>query len=350
MNTIYKIPIFKKMLVLLSLAFTLTSLQAQQQVTVKATLDSTILMIGQQSLLHLEVSGPASMQYIFPAFPGDTLITGIEILARSPLDTIKLGKDRIELKTDYLITSFDAGLYYIPPVRVLAGTDTIDSNDMGIKIMTYDVDTAKLEIFDIKGVQRPPFVLSDYFLETGFFLLVYGLVLLLIWWYLRRKYRKGASEILAPEAMLPPHLVAIMELDRLRSEKLWKLGKNKRYYTELSEIIRKYIERRFQFNALEMTTDEILTLFKKDKTTQSVYQNLRQILQLSDLVKFAKIEPLESENELSIMNSYLFVNQTKQEEIKSLEEQKEELINESSEIEAPEAPSEQQELNKYMPK
>jgi len=99
-----------------------------------------------------------------------------------------------------------------------------------------------------------------------------------------------------------------------------------------------------------MTTDEILTLFKRDKTTQSVYQNLSQILQLGDLVKFAKIEPLESENELSMINSYLFVNQTKQEEVKSMEEQKEELIQKTPEDE-PKAPaSESDDLNKYMPK
>jgi hypothetical protein len=140
-------------------------------------------------------------------------------------------------------------------------------------------------------------------------------------------------------------------LDRLKSEKSWKAGKNKKYYTDLTDILRKYIERRFQFNALEMTTDEILALFKRDKSTQSVYQNLSQILQLADLVKFAKIEPLESENELSMINSYLFVNQTKQEEVKTIEEQKEELIKDVVETNETQTPgSDMDELKKYMPK
>jgi len=341
---------FKKTLVLLGLILTLSSLQAQQRVSVKTTIDSSDLMIGEQTLYHIEVSGPASMRYVFPSFPGDTLVKGLEILNRGKLDTVSINNERIKLKTDYVVTSFDTGLYYIPPVKILAGTDTFESNNLGIKIMTYQVDTVKMQVYDIKGVQKPPFVLSDYWVGTCIFLLFYALVLLLIWFYLRKKFPRLKGEILAQESLLPPHVVAIMELDRLKAEKSWKFGKNKKYYTELTDIIRKYIERRFQFNALEMTTDEILILFKRDKSTQSVYQNLSQILQLADLVKFAKIEPLESENELSMINSYLFVNQTKQEEVKSIEEQKEELIKETPEEEPKTPVSDSDDLNKYMPK
>ena len=341
---------FKKTLVLLGLILTLSSLQAQQRVSVKTSIDSSDLLIGEQTLYHIEVSGPASMRYVFPSFPGDTLVTGLGIISRGKLDTVSINNERIELKTDYLITSFDSGLYYIPPVKILAGNDTIESNYLGIKVTTYDVDTTKMQVFDIKGVQQPPFVLSDYLVETLIFLLFYALVLLLIWLYLRKKFPILKGESVTPESLLPPHMVAIMELDRLKSEKIWKFGKNKKYYTELTEIIRKYIERRFQFNALEMTTDEILYLFKRDKTSQSVYQNLSQILQLADLVKFAKIEPLESETELSMINSYLFVNQTKQEEVKSMEEQKEELTNNTPENEPKAGDPELDVLNKYMPK
>jgi hypothetical protein len=340
----------KKTLVLLGLILMLTTLQAQQRVSVKATMDSSDLMIGEQTLYHIEVSGPASLRYVFPTFSGDSLVTGLNIINRSKLDTVSINSERIELKTDYLVTSFDTGLYYIPPVKILAGTDTFESNNLALKIMTYDVDTTKMKLYDIKGVQKPPFVLSDYLVETLLFLFFYALVLLLIWLYLRKKYPHLLGEKEAQELLLPPHVVAIMELDRLKAEKIWKQGKNKKYYTELTEIIRKYIERRFQFNALEMTTDEILTLFKRDKSTQSVYQNLSQILQLADLVKFAKIEPLESENELSIINSYLFVNQTKQEEIKSIDEQKEELTKESLDDETKPTVSDADELIKYMPK
>ena len=326
-----------------------------QQVSVKATIDSTVMLIGQQSKMHLEISGPASLKYSFPIFQGDTLVNGIEILHTGALDTLETGNNLIRLRTDYIITSFDSGLYYIPPVKIIAGVDTLESNYMALKVMTYDVDTAKVEIFDIKGVQEPPFVFSDYLLEILFFLLIYALVLLIIWLILRKKYGLIKAELKTNLPLLPPHVVAIMELDRLKSEKIWKKGKNKEYYTELSDVLRKYIERRFQINALEMTTDEILVLFKRDKNTQSVYQNLRQILQLADLVKFAKIQPLENENELSIMNSYLFVNQTKIEEIKPIEEQIEAMqdvhaqemaVDDSEEKNM----SEIDEMKKYQPK
>lgn len=320
------------------------------QVTVKATLDSTTMLIGQQSLYHLEISGPAKLNYSLPVFPGDTLVNGIEILSRSAIDTTDGGNGLIELKADYLVTSFDSGLYYIPPFKVIAGLDTFESNYLSLNIITYDVDTTKVKIFDIKGAQSPPFVLSDYALEAILFLFIYGIILLVIWYVLRKKYKKKENLDIQLEDTLPPHILAIMELDRLRSEKIWKQGKNKEYYTELTDVLRKYIEKRFQINALEMTSDEILTLFKKDKTTQSVFQNLKQILQLSDLVKFAKIIPMESDNELSMMNSYLFVNQTRIEDIKTIEEQKEvfESEVEISEMKADKLDSE--DLNKYMPK
>jgi hypothetical protein len=338
----------KRSLALLLFALTLPSMHAQTA-SVKATLDSTVLLIGQQSLLHIEVSGPSSQRYIFPTFPGDTLVNGIEILSRGKLDTVRMDHDQIELRTDYIVTSFDSGLYYIPPVKILAGSDTIESNDLGMKVMTYDVDTTKVKIFDIKGVAKPEFVWSDYAVVLFTFLLAYILIMLIIWYILRKKYHVKKGEEVSDVPLLPPHVVAIMELDRLRTEKIWKHGKNKEYYTELSDVVRKYIERRFQINALEMTTEEILILFKRDRNTQSVYQNLRQILQTADMVKFAKTEPLESENELSIMNSYLFVNQTKLEEIKSVEEQKEDLLKETTEV-----PSEEQKPKsddqKYMPK
>lgn len=344
---------YKRSLVSLILVAFLLPVCAQE-VSVKATIDSTQLLIGQQSMMHLEVSGPRSLKYFFPTFQGDTLVKGIEILQTGSLDTLEIDKNQIHLKRDYLITSFDSGLYYIPPIKIIAGTDSVESNYMALKIMTYDVDTAKVEIFDIKGVQEPPFVLGDYKLEILLFLLIYALILFVIWYILKKKYGLTKVEVKTDVPLLPPHVVAIMELDRLKTEKIWKKGKNKEYYTELSEILRRYIQRRFQINALEMTTDEILVLFKRDKNTQSVYENLRQILQLSDLVKFAKILPIENENEISIMNSYLFVNQTKIEDVKPIEEQIEAIQEEQQETDAgdskKEGTPEIDEMKKYQPK
>lgn len=324
----------------------------QGQVSLKALMDSSTMFIGQQSVFHLILSTPKSNQISFPVLAGDTLVNGLEIIQKSPIDTVFTSDGRMEMTQHFLVTSFDSGLYYIPPIPVTFGTDTFFSNDLGLKIVTLDVDTVKKTLFDIKGVQKPPFYLSDYLTLIVCIIALYALILLLIWIYLKRKYRITPDMAIELENTLPPHISAIMELDKIKQDKIWKQGRNKEYYTQLSEVIRKYLSRRFQINALEMTTEELLSLFRKDKITQSVYQNLKQILQLSDLVKFAKIEPLESDHELSMMNSYLFVNQTKQEEVKSIEEQKDEMINNdlNSEGVGEKTTDVSEEMSKYMPK
>ncbi len=292
-----------------------------QSVTVQAFIDSSTMAIGQQCKLNLTLTGPASLTYALPSFSGDTLVNGIEVVKRNPVDTIKLDNGFVKYLAEYLVTSFDSGLYYIPPIKVFAGSDTVYSNELALKIVSYDVDTANYNLFDIKPVQKAPFVLFDYFLPLLLLILVVGLIYLAWWIKRQRNKRLNNKEETNLFAMLPPHVAAIMQLDKLKSEKPWLSGRNKEYFTQLSDVLRNYIQRRFQVNALEMTTSEILELFFRDKETNSVYQNLKQILTLSDLVKFAKQVPIENENELSLMNAYLFVNQTKVEEIQTVEEQ-----------------------------
>lgn len=292
-----------------------------QSVTVQATIDSSTMAIGQQCKLHLLLTGPSSKTYKLPSFIGDTLVRGIEVIKRERVDTAKLDNGYVRYKAEYIITSFDEGLYYIPPIPVPSGTDTTYSNELALNVVTFDVDTANYTLFDIKPVQKAPFVLYDYLLPLQLLFLLIGLLYLAWWLYRRRKLRHKKVEEVDPFTLMPPHVAAIIELDKLKSEKPWVAGRNKEYYTRLSEVVRKYIQRRFQVDAPEMTTSEILELFYRDKETLSVYQNLKQILSLSDLVKFAKVVPIENENELSLMNAYLFVNQTKAEEAKQIDEQ-----------------------------
>lgn len=292
-----------------------------QSIKVEASLDSSTLSIGQQCLLHITLTGPSKHMYKLPSFIGDSVVTGIEVVKRERVDTAKMDNGYVRYKADYVITSFDAGLYYIPPIPVPSGSDTSYSNELALKVVTFDVDTANYTLFDIKPVQKAPFVLYDYLLPFQLLFLLIGLIYLAWWINRRRKLRLNKVEEVDPFTLLPPHVAAIMELDKLKSEKPWATGRNKEYYTRLSEVVRKYIQRRFLIDAPEMTTSEILELFYRDKETMSVYQNLKQILSLSDLVKFAKLVPIENENELSLMNAYLFVNQTKIEEVKPIEEQ-----------------------------
>ncbi len=127
---------------------------------------------------------------------------------------------------------------------------------------------------------------------------------------------------------LPAHVIALNELEDLRLKKLWQAGKVKEYYTVMTDVIRVYLEDRFDINAIEMTTDEILAVMRKQNLESKVQQKLRQTLILADLVKFAKENPLPLDNDNSLSDSIVFVEET----IPVQEEDKEESENKTIDV------------------
>jgi hypothetical protein len=295
-----------------------------QKTLIDVKIDSAAILIGEQTYLHLTVTTDRDRN-VQIMIPGDTLAWGIEVLKISQPDSSIIENDRLLIKQDVLITSFDSSLYLLPPVKVIDGADTIYSNQVALKVSTFPVNTdAPEEFYDIKHVWKPPFVLADYYpfifgvLIALFLICVAGYVIQHIW------NKKSIIPLGKNKPSLPPHEQAIRELDRIKQQKLWQQGRNKEYYTLLTETLRKYIVNRFDINAMEMTSEEILTIIRRENDTDSVYENLKQILQLADFVKFAKMNPLPDENDLSMMNAYLFVNQTRQEVVTTLEIEEEE--------------------------
>ena len=293
----------------------LGTLQTQaQQTIIKASIDSTHLLIGQQTNIRLEVVQPKGRIVQLPVVR-DTIIKGVELLAVSKPDTTDLGKT-LQIRQNYLITSFDSAIYVLPPFQVVDGTDTILSNTLGLKISTYPVDTETKKFFDIKNVIIPPFVLWDY--KEIIWIIIGVILLILFGWYFYEVWqgKRSLNFFKKPEEPpLPPHVVALNELDDIKTQKLWQQSLFKQYHSAITDTLRKYIEKRFGTNAMEKTSGEILEEIKHVSEANSVYDNLKQILQLADFVKFAKYQPLPDENELSMANAYLFVNQTKQEEV-----------------------------------
>ena len=178
--------------------------------------------------------------------------------------------------------------------------------------MTDSIDFEQLQLHDIKPVQKAPFVWTDYLwilwlvLGIAFILALIGLVIYLI----LKKKRKGY--VFKPPVVQPAHVRAINELDKLKAEKIWQQGREKEFYSKLTDILRHYIYEREGVNAMEMTSGEILNEVRKLQEVDSVYDNLKQILSTSDLVKFAKYKPYPDENDLSLVNAYFFVNQTRE--------------------------------------
>jgi hypothetical protein len=226
-------------------------------------------------------------------------------------DTLDIGNNRIQIKYDYLITSFDSAAYLIPPFKLIAGVDTFYSNEPALKVSTLQVDTQSGNYYDIKDVMNPSLVLADYVHILYYILAVCILILLVFYIIFGKKKQQPVFSFKKEEKIkLPPHTRAIQALDEIKNQKLWQQGKEKEYHSCVSDIIRKYIEERFYVFAMEMTSNEILQKMKGISETDFVYDNMKQILLLADLVKFAKYRPLPEENELSIMNAYLFVNST----------------------------------------
>lgn len=308
----------KGILLLIITFFTGSNLFAQKTL-IEVAIDSAAILIGEQTVLHLTVSTSPD-QPVQMILPADTLMRGVEVLAYSKPDS-SIIDNRLLIKQDVLVTSFDSSLYLLPPFRVIDGVDTVYSNQVALKVSTIPVDTDNPEeFFDIKEVWKAPFVLADYYGLIYGILFVLFLLCVIAYIIKRLKNKQSIIPFKKEEPKLPSHQQAIKELDEIKHKKLWQQGRNKEYHTQITDTLRKYIVDRFGVNAMEMTSNEILDIIRKENDAESVFASLRQIFELSDLVKFAKWLPLPNENDLSMMNAYLFVNQTKIEELPTLEE------------------------------
>ncbi|ETK05049.1 hypothetical protein T229_05600 [Tannerella sp. oral taxon BU063 isolate Cell 5] len=284
-----------------------------QQTLIDVKVDTADILVGEQTTLHVTVTTDPNRRIIIP-LPSDTLMTGVEVISVSDADST-VADGRLVIRRDILVTSFDSSLYLLPPFIAIDGADTIASNQVALKVSTVPVDVDNPEKFyDIKDVWKPPFVLADYY--PWIFGVLTALFLICVIGYLVQRYRRHRSEVpIKPaEQELPPYETAIRELDSIKDQKLWQQGLNKEYYTQVTDTLRRYISRRYGVNAMEKTSEEILAIIERETDERTVYDTLRQVLRLSDYVKFAKLHPLPDENDESMRNAYLFVNQTKRAE------------------------------------
>lgn len=290
-----------------------------QQVTVKASIDSTHILIGDQLKLLFEIEKPKDLDIQFPLVP-DTFSSNIEVVNRSKIDTTELeNKGREKLTQSLFITSFDSGMHQIPPFyfKLKDGTrlDSAATRALAFQVHGMKIDTTKGPA-DIKTVYGAPVTLKEV---TPYILgiILIAAILFFIFYYIKWK-KKNVPLFSKPEKPAEPaHIIALRELDRIKTQKLWQQEKIKQYYSEVSDTIRAYIQNRFDIPAMEQTSAETLGTFKqkKDLADSNSIDQLQHILSLADLVKFAKYTPLPDDNNLTLMNAYFFVNQTKKEEV-----------------------------------
>ena len=289
-------------------------------IIVSASIDSTMLMIGDQTDLHLQVTQEAQQQVEWPVF-GEALQDGIEIVDRTIVDTTTLADGRVQLNQYLTLTSFKDSLFSIEPIAIVSGNDTFWTEPMALNVIQpFEVDSS-LAITDIKDIEKAPIWWWGIIRWILLGLLIAGLGVggYFLWRWLDSK-RKPKEEEVDPELLRPADEVALEKLDEIKAAKIWKDGKVKEYQTDLTDVVREYIGRRFGVQSTEKTSDETLRAMKP-LIDKELFSNLSKMLQLADLVKFAKWHTTPDENEQGLKTAYDFVNETK---IVESEETKEE--------------------------
>ncbi len=302
-----------------------------QQPTVSVQMDSTYVTFGCPMTFHLQAIVPEGQTILFPqdvarrggiVANDDSTQYLLELDTFSPLkiDTVQQAGGMLTLKEDITVFAFDSATLYIPPFEfVCQSGDTLRTNSLALKVMvpfeSVEVDPQKF--VGLKDVEDPEFVLMDYIWYFIWPLLILALAAAgWFGWKYYKAHKKDAPVVVPKARPLPAHVVAMQALDQLAEKKLWQNGRNKEFHTELTDILRMYIEQRFGVSAMEKTTDEILDeLYELAESQKASLTNLKQILSMADLVKFAKFNPMADENQLSFMNSRMFVEQTKKVEL-----------------------------------
>ena len=292
----------------------LTKLNAQ--VTVDAKLDSAGIFIGQRIGLTLEVSADAKKQVELPEWDSlQQVVPGLEFVKAEKADTSYLndGK-RMVLSRRYYFTSFDSALYLIPALDVKVDGKDYHSKRVALKVLTFDVDTLHADsIFGIKEELAPPFDWAEWrqvIWGVVAALLIGGLLAYVIY---RLKNNKPIIRRIRNKKRLAPHKVAMQKIEQIKEEKIWQSEDSKEYYTQLTDTLRNYIKERYGFNAMEMTSYEIIQKLQEVNDEEAIAE-LRELFQTADLVKFAKYNTLINENDRNLVNAIEYINQTKLEE------------------------------------
>lgn len=281
-----------------------------QEVQATISADTNAIVIGNQFRMTLEFKHPANVTAQWPIIP-DTFSL-MEIVTRSPVDTlVNASGNTITNSQHFVITSFDSGYHVIPPFSInykLSGDTTTfsaETEPLLITVSSIPVDTTRA-IKDLKGQVHISFSWIEILPYLGILLLAV-LAGFLVYRYLETRKRKVAAPVI-PTIKRPAHEIALEALKELDESKLWQQGNYKAYYTGLSDITRTFIENRWSVAAMEMTTDEILHLTIIANQIPENYSQVKYLLELADLVKFAKVIPVANDNEQSMRAAISFVN------------------------------------------
>ena len=297
--------------------------RAQDEGTLRSRLSRDSILIGDQVEWTMDLK-LAPGEAVSISRPGESPVPGVEALGPLALDTLGIKKGIIDLRGHVTLTSFDSGSYVLPPLYVLLartdGTvDTLEYAGPTLNVNTIPIDTATFQPYDIKGQIRYPLTFKEVIPWVGLVLLVAALVWLLVRWIrLRRQNRDFFGK---PVVKDPPHIVALRSLEKTRAQKLWQAGKQKQFYTQVTDAVRQYVADRYAVPALEETSAEMLDELKDKDIDPTLMERLKDLFTTADFVKFAKHNASDEENENAIPTAIRFVNETYMQDIEKEEDE-----------------------------
>ena len=274
--------------IMFSFVFILCSWFSFSQVT--SAIDSTKIKIGQQITYKISVETNASD---FVVFPEGNSFSPLEVIASYPIDTVK-NKDKFNLIKKYGLTQFDSGKYTIPRQKISIGDKTFFTDSLKVEVNNVVIDTTKQGLYDIKPIIEVKKQGSNWWKYLLLALFIIGLIGFLIYWFIWRKKPLTEAEQIA---LLPPYDRAKLALKKLDESEYLKQSELKIYYSELTLIIRKYLNEKVYDHSLESTTDELVNRLRLLKEGNQIdlnpetIKNIESILKRADLVKFAKSAP-----------------------------------------------------------
>lgn len=300
----------KRIICIISLITCVLNLSAQ--VTVESKIDSIEILIGEQTDVVLSVTAKEGSNIKMPVFkPSQYIIPGVEVLSDSKADTSQLDNNLIKVTKRYTLTSFDENLYYIPPMTVTVNGKKYQSKNLALKVLTVPVDTLHPEkFFPPKDVQDNPFQWSDW--ASSFWFSVLFVLMFVVAYYLWTRLKENKPVIARVRIVkkVLPHLKALNEIEHIKADRRLISEDQKTYYTLLTDVLRKYIKERFGFNAMEMTSSEIIAKLQNEEDKKMI-DELKELFVTADLVKFAKYSTLINENDANLVNAIEFINTTK---------------------------------------
>ena len=291
--------------------------RAGAQEILSATVSRDTILIGDQVEWKSQIRMPRGMSLKIDSMSG-YVVPGVELIGGFKIDTVQKKRDFSMVETKALITSFDSGSYVLPPLVVYfykdgVAADTMRLPEVPLEVTTVPVDTASYQLYDIRPQFRYPVTFREVLPWILLALAVAAIIAVAVIFILRR--RKNGFVLGRPDPKDPPHIVALRSLDRIRGERLWQTGKEKQYYTEITDTLRVYIEQRFGIKTIERTSNEILADLSVKDVAPSDFESLKELFGTADLVKFAKYSATEAENENAVPVAVRFVNDTFMQEL-----------------------------------